>query len=138
MKSNKSLGNNFESSFCELLSEYGYWSHNMAANASGQPADIIAAKDGKSYLIDCKVCSNGKFSFSRIEENQTYAMKLWEKCGNGQGWFALLLEESVYMIPRSIIEKYSETQSGFNADEIVYYGVPFEIWNGTYESVGAL
>lgn len=140
MKStNKSMGNSFESSFCELLSEYGFWCHNMAANASGQPADVIAAKDGNAYLIDCKVCSHGKFPFSRMEENQDLAMGLWESCGNGQGWFALLVEEFIYMIPHSVIKEFKEKQPGFNRDEILSIGLPFDIWasyNHPIESVG--
>ncbi len=136
---NKSMGNSFESSFCEVLSEYGFWCHNMAANASGQPADVIAAKDGNSYLIDCKVCTNGKFPFSRVEENQDLAMSLWEDCGNGQGWFALLVDEFIYMIPHSIITEFRKKQASFNSSEILSIGLPIAIWatyNHPIESVG--
>lgn len=136
---NKSMGNNFESSFCEILSEYGFWVHNMAANSSGQPADVIAAKEGKSYLIDCKVCANGKFPFSRVEENQNLAMSLWEDCGNGVGWFALLVDDFIYMIPHSVIKEYRKTQAGFNRDEILSVGLPIAMWatsNQPPESVG--
>lgn len=75
--SNKKLGNDFESEFCKILSEHGYWCHNMAQNAAGQPADVIAVKDTIAYLIDCKVCSNDKF---HSVESKTTRNWQW-KCG---------------------------------------------------------
>lgn len=65
--SNKSLGNSFETELCNLLSVNGFWVHNFASKSEGQPADIIAVKDQKAYLIDCKVCTNNTFPLSRIE-----------------------------------------------------------------------
>ena len=53
--SNKKLGNSFEAELCEILSQHGFWAHNLAQNAAGQPADVIAVKDGEAFLIDCKV-----------------------------------------------------------------------------------
>ena len=127
MNTNKSLGNSFESEFCDRLFQKCYWVHNMAQNASGQPADVIAVKNGMAYLIDCKVCSNNKFPFSRVEENQDLSMTLWEKCGNGQGWFALLLEDEVFMIPHAVITRYRERQAGLNEREI-RSGIPLDLW----------
>lgn len=127
MNTNKSLGNSFESEFCDRLFQKGYWVHNMAQNASGQPADVIAVKNGLAHLIDCKVCSNNKFPFSRVEENQYLSMTLWEKCGNGQGWFALLLEDEVFMIPHVVITRYRERQAGLNEREI-RSGIPLDLW----------
>lgn len=100
---NKKLGNGFEAEFCEILSEHGFWCHNLAQNAAGQPADVIAAKDGKSFLIDCKVCSaSDKFPLKRIEENQHLAMELWKSCGNDTGWFAIKfvgdVSSGIYMV----------------------------------------
>lgn len=126
--SNKKLGNDFETQLCELLFEKGYWAHNLAQNASGQPADVLAVKDGRSYLIDCKVCSNGKFPFSRMEENQDLSMSLWEECGNGEGWFALKLDEEIYMVTHSVIVYYKEAQGSFNAKEIRSVGLPVGRW----------
>lgn len=125
--SNKKTGNSFESEFCDRLFQKGYWVHNMAQNASGQPADVIAVKNGLAHLIDCKVCSNNKFPFSRVEENQDLSMTLWEKCGNGQGWFALLLEDEVFMIPHVVITRYRERQAGLNEREI-RSGIPLDLW----------
>lgn len=95
---NKTVGNRFEKDFCQSLAAYGYWAHNMAQNQQGQPFDVIAAKNGKTYVIDCKDCERNVFRLSRIEDNQEQAMKLWSMCGNGVGWFALRLADgSVYM-----------------------------------------
>ena len=93
---NKTIGNRFEQDLCEMLSEYGFWVHNMMMSKAGQPADIIAVRNGKAYLIDAKVCSNDEFPLKRVEENQTLAMDLWTDRGNGQGWFALKLNDEVY------------------------------------------
>lgn len=55
MATNRKIGNSFETEFCELLFQHGFWCHNMAQNAAGQPADVIAVKGKTAYLIDCKV-----------------------------------------------------------------------------------
>ena len=127
MDTNKSLGNSFESELCNLLFQEGFWAHNLAQNQSGQPADVIAVKNSVSYLIDCKVCSNGKFPFSRVEENQDLSMTLWEMCGNGQGWFALKVRDDVFMFPYAVIVRYRANQAGLNEREI-RNGIPFERW----------
>lgn len=125
---NKKLGNDFEHRFCELLSASGYWVHNMTQNSSGQPADIIAVKNGEACLIDCKVCSNDVFKFSRIEENQHYAMRLWKDCGNIEPWFALETSQGIYMIPYSILEELSKNSSELRINSIQIYGVSLERW----------
>ena len=51
--SNKKIGNGFETEFCEKLFQNGYWVHNIAQNAAGQPADVIAVRNGVAFLIDC-------------------------------------------------------------------------------------
>ena len=126
--SNKHLGNTFESDLCEKLSECGFWTHNLAMNKAGQPADVIAVKNKIAYLIDAKVCSNDIFPLSRVEENQDLAMDLWKECGNGQGWFALLLGTQVYMLSHYVIKAYRERQSSLSAREIFELGTPLEKW----------
>ena len=49
--SNKKLGNLFEREFCEILAQHGFWVHNLTQNANGQPADIIAVRNGQAYLV---------------------------------------------------------------------------------------
>jgi Holliday junction resolvase len=125
---NKRIGNSFEQELCEKLSEYGFWTHNLAMNKSGQPADIVAVKNKIAYLIDAKVCSNDIFPLSRVEENQDLAMDLWKECGNGQGWFALQLGTQVYMLSHYVIKAYMERQSSLSAKEILELGTPLEKW----------
>ena len=126
--SNKKLGNDFESKFCEILFENGFWTHNLTQNASGQPADVIAARNGKTYLIDCKVCSSKGFALSRMEENQDLSMDLWSECGNGVGWFALLLGERIYMIPHVMLKALQQYKSILSEFEITEYGFLLERW----------
>lgn len=121
MTSNRKLGNDFESEFCEILAEHGFWVHNFALKKSGQPADIIAIKKRMPFLIDCKVCENDRFPFSRIEENQRLSMELWEDCGNGQGWFALKTSMGIYMVPLTIMthpHPFKESLSKFEIEEL--------------------
>ena len=126
---NKTLGNNFEQEFCEKLSEYGFWTHNLAMNKAGQPADIIAVRNKIAYLIDAKVCSSRGFALSRVEENQELAMTLWEERGNGQGWFALKVPTGeIYMIPHICIQGYGRFQSMLTFSEIHDIGKPLEKW----------
>ena len=125
---NKTIGNKFEQDLCDMLSEHGFWCHNMMMSKAGQPADIIAVRNGKSYLIDAKVCSNNEFPLKRVEENQTLAMDLWNDRGNGQGWFALKLNDEVYMLPHILIKAYANTQSKISEKEILESGTPFGKW----------
>ena len=125
---NKKLGNDFESLLCEILFEHGYWSHNLTQNSSGQPADVIAAKNGKAYLIDCKVCTSRGFVLSRMEENQDLSMSLWKDCGNGEGWFAVLVGEDIHMLPHFAVKSLKTRQSSMNEAEIKKYGIPLERW----------
>lgn len=104
--SNKKDGNDFETAFCEILFKLGFWCHRFVAHKDGQPADIIAVRNKRAYLIDCKVCQNDVFQFSRMEQNQVTAMDLWEQFGNGTGLFALSIQDKIYMIPKPFITKY--------------------------------
>lgn len=128
--SNKKSGNQFESELCEILSMYGFWCHNLAQNSAGQPADVIAARNGQAYLIDCKVCSTDKgFSPNRMEENQDLAMALWQECGNGQGWFAMKLPTGdIFMLPHIVVKASKHTQSYLTPAEIFEIGKPIEKW----------
>lgn len=128
MATNKKIGNTFETELCEILGQHGYWAHNMAQNAAGQPADVIAVKGKLAYLIDCKVCTKDRFQLSRIEENQYFAMELWNMCGNGDGWFAIKVEDEVFMIPFPSLVELSYRQSSLNLTEIKEYGVKLERW----------
>lgn len=128
MATNKKVGNDFEAEFCDILSANGLWVHNMAQNKAGQPADVIAVKDKTAYLIDCKVCGNERFSLSRVEENQHFAMELWKQCGNGEGWFALKVNDEIIMIPHCNMAALSYAQSSLNLQDMRENGVPLGRW----------
>lgn len=124
---NKKLGSDFETTFCETLYRRGFWVHNFAQNQDGQPADVIAVKKGKAYLIDCKVCSKEGFAFSRVEMNQDLSMILWRNCDNGEGWFAFLLEDRIHMISHTTIKRLAKGMSRLSNDEISSY-ILLEDW----------
>ena len=126
---NKKIGNDFEAELCDILAENGYWAHNFAQNKAGQPADIIAAKNRKTVLIDCKVCSDGVFKFDRIEENQRRAMQLWHDCGNSDGWFALKIPgERVFMFMLPFLLDLETIMPELKEEDIVRLGFMLEEW----------
>lgn len=125
---NKKSGNQFEDELCQILSEHGYWTHNFAQNSAGQPADVIAVKDGCAYLIDCKVCSNGYFSIRRIEENQALAMQLWRDCGNGVGWFAMKFGDTIYMVSMETLEALKKLRTTMPEEIIAFHNLTLENW----------
>jgi Holliday junction resolvase len=101
---NKQAGNKFEREFCEQLARDNFWAHFMGGSKNGQPADIIAVRNERAYLIDAKDCQNDRFAFSRIEDNQHMAMRKWELCGNNQGLFALKTSKGVYMLRYGMVQ----------------------------------
>lgn len=126
---NKELGNTFESFFCNLLFSNGFWVHNLAQNQAGQPADVIAVRNGKSYLIDCKACTSKGFAFDRIEDNQELAMTMWEERGNGVGWFALRTKyNEIFLLTHHAMHGFERIKSTLSIEEIKTYGIPVERW----------
>lgn len=126
MISNKRLGSKFEGEFAEFMYKQGFWVHLLRQSEAGQPADIIAVKNGQAVLIDCKVCSGDAFPLERIEPNQTMAMAKWQMCGNGEGWFALKTSEGVYMV--SLNHFANAEKRRFNLEDIRVYGSPADKW----------
>lgn len=125
---NKKLGNNFESSFCQILSDNGFWAHLFAQNQDGQPADVLAAKNGRPFLIDCKVCSGKGFPISRMEENQDLAMTHWKNCGNGECWFAFLVGTDIYMMQHTALKACQGRLSVLSIADIKKWGLPLADW----------
>ena len=128
MKSNRAVGNAFESELCKLLFDNGFWVHRLTQDNAGQPADVIAVRNKIAYLIDCKDCSAKGFDLRRVEENQINAMQLWNECGTGQGWFALKVEGEIYMLPLLIIQAWQANHSSMSFDEIRELAKPFKEW----------
>lgn len=128
-KSNRAVGNAFEHELCEMLFELGFWVHNLKQDNSGQPADVIAVRNKIAYLIDAKDCSSKGFDLRRVEENQITAMQLWHECGNGQGWFALRVDDEVYMLSYPIIMMFRQgTRSSIPLSEIPKIAKPLREW----------
>lgn len=133
--SNKKLGNSFETDFCQLLYQHGFWVHNFVQSKDGQPADVIAVKKGKAYLIDCKVCSNNYFNLGRMEENQINAMTLWEDVGNGNGLFAIRLavDNSILMLTKKECLSLLKEQKQIGFKKLIQLGKPLNQWLGEVE-----
>lgn len=127
--SNRKIGNGFEQEFAEILSRHGYWVHIIAQRSEGQPADIIAVKNGRAYLIDCKVCSTVLgFKLSRLEENQDLSMSLWRDVGNGEAWFAIRMGEAIYMFLHSFIKNAVYLRARLTPKDIKEEGISLEEW----------
>ena len=134
-ESNSAIGSSFERQFCDLLAEEGFWVHLMAKNRAGQqPADIIAVKGNYHTLIDCKVISTARqnFPFSRVEDNQRYAMKLFDHCALSTCWFALLLpDKRIRMLSYSTVTACeSDGLKGLSGKDIEYHTFSFDTWLG--------
>lgn len=126
---NKKLGNKFEKELCERLAAQGFWAYNFPNKIAGQPADIIASRNGQPCLIDCKECTNDTFDTRRVEENQKNSMYLWKYTGNELACFALKLSDgSIYMIDHKVMAVVRAGKRTLNRDDITLLGVPFWKW----------
>ena len=126
---NKKLGNDFEQELCQILADAGYWTHNFASRKNGQPADIIAVKNGKAYLIDAKECTREIFSLKRMECNQELSMGLWIECGNIEPYFALKARNEIYMVAYTVVmDLILEGKKQLNLEDMNKYGVRLATW----------
>ena len=126
---NKKLGNKFEKELSEILYNAGYWVHLLNQNKNGQPADIIAVKNKKAYLIDAKVCSLEKFAFKRVEENQHLSMQMFIECGNTTPYFALKARNEIYMLSyKTIRDLIKQGKKQLNFEEINKYSTRLSTW----------
>ena len=126
---NKKLGNDFEQELCQILADAGYWTHNFANRKNGQPADIIAVKNGKAYLIDAKECTREIFSLKRMEYNQELSMGLWIECGNIERYFALKARNEVYMVDyTTVMDLIRKGKKQLNLEDMNKYGTRLATW----------
>ena len=126
---NKKIGNDFEQELCQIFADAGYWTHNFANRKNGQPADIIAVKDGRAFLIDAKVCMYESFPFRRIEDNQRLAMDMWQECGNGTSYFALKARNEVYIVAYDTIKDLQKKgKKQLNFEDMNKYGTRLATW----------
>ena len=126
---NKKLGNDFEQELCQILADAGYWTHNFANRKNGQPADIIAVKNGKAYLIDAKECTREIFPLKRMEYNQELSMGLWIECGNIEPYFALKARNEIYMVSYVTIKNLiRKGKKQLNLEDMNKYGTMLATW----------
>lgn len=106
LKSNKKLGNDFEKEFAKILADEGWWVTLLTpkTHIGSQPADLIAVKDNRAILVDCKTCNSYLFPLSRIEQNQIEASKKYFKCGNTEYYIAIKYKEDIYVISIDTID----------------------------------
>lgn len=136
LNNNKKSGTDFEDIFKQILSNYGFWVHKFQNNQNGQPFDVIAAKNGDTYVFDCKDCKNDTFPLSRIEENQYNAMMLWQKCGNHEGLFAMNTSKGVRIISLEVLEFLkSKNIKVVNKNDLLWYSTPLPKW---MEGIGCI
>lgn len=111
MMNNKRQGTAFEKEFADLLSANGFWVHRLKDNENGQPFDLIAVRERRAYVIDCKDCEGSRFRLSRIEENQSSAMRLWEATGNLPGLFAIRNRKTneIFLVQQKWLENKRES-----------------------------
>lgn len=103
---NKQLGTDFETEFCELLANRGYWVHFISPDRRGaQPFDVIAVKGGEAYAYDCKTSAKRKFNIGRMEENQKTAFDLWMRCGNKVPRVAVKYRDHIYIILYTVLKQ---------------------------------
>ena len=129
--SNRKDGTAFEAEFCEILAQYGFWCHNLAQKASGQPFDVIIARHHKVYPVDCKVCQRDRFDLTRIEDNQWNAMRKWVDCENDMPWFAMKMSDgTIYMVSHRAMLKFIRVsgKQSMNLADIKMYGWLLEEW----------
>ena len=118
-----------EKELSEILYNAGYWVHLLNQNKNGQPADIIAVKNKKAYLIDAKVCSLEKFAFKRVEENQRLSMQMFIECGNTTPYFALKARNEIYMLSyKTIRDLIKQGKKQLNFEEINKYSTRLSTW----------
>lgn len=100
MDSNKRLGNAFEKEYAEIMRKKGYWVTFLSPkqHIGSQPCDLIAIKNDKPMLIDCKTCKTHLFPISRIEENQRLTFKRYIECGNTKFILAIKYNNKIYEI----------------------------------------
>lgn len=91
---------------CSIFSAKGYWVHFISADARGsQPFDVIAVKNGKPIVFDCKTCKDKIFRISRLEDNQIMAFEKWLSAGNPMPYVAVEHNSRVYMIEYSRLKE---------------------------------
>lgn len=100
---NKLKGSKFEKVVCNILAKNGFWARLDKGFA--QTCDIIAAKNNKAYLIECKTCKGDYFNMSRIEDNQNMSRERFKSCGNDNIYVFFGLDDGRIFVSKEFINK---------------------------------
>ena len=103
---NKKKGASFEKDICNILAKHGFWARLDKGFA--QTCDIIASKNNRSYLIECKTCKNDYFNMSRIEDNQNMSRERFAECGNNNAYVFYKLDDGRIFVSKEFINKPSD------------------------------
>lgn len=106
---NKKKGSDFENEFCNILAQNGFWARKDKGYA--QTCDIIAGKNNKIYLFECKCVKTDYFNMKRVEDNQNYSRERFRDCGNSNCYFVYKLDTGEIYISRNAIKKPSDGQT---------------------------
>lgn len=130
MENNKKDGTQFEKNFAFILSNRGFWVHLFQDNKNGQPCDVVASRNGHTYLFDCKDCKGDTFRLSRMEENQLNAMELFEITGNSRGRFAVRFPgNEIYLSDYRTLKALRDSGvSGLKREDFQIYGQGLQSW----------
>ena len=111
-KVNAKIGKEWERNICLVLSNYGFWVHNMLNGILGQPCDIVAINGHLPLLLDCKHLKKGlRFSFKDIEDNQMTTFERASKYNNiKECGFIIICEEyeKIYYLPYTLVKTAEE------------------------------
>lgn len=125
---NKSKGNKFEEDVAAKLASQGLWATVItgAKHTGSQPADIIATKNNKFWIIDCKTLENksGTFTIDRAESNQIRAYKKLYSVGSYNYFYYILWNNDVYAVPMEDI---------IHNDKTINVKNYLKLWRNFYE-----
>lgn len=103
---NKKKGVAFEKEFCNILALNKFWARMDKGFA--QACDIIAGKNNKIYLIECKTVKEDYFNLSRVEDNQNTSREFFKHCGNDNAYFVFKLDSGEIYLSKEPISKPSD------------------------------
>ena len=125
---NRIDGIRFEADLCEKLSDHGFFAINLTQNPHGQPADIVAVKNNKAILIDCKECLHDSFKMERIEPNQETAWGMWKYRGCTDYYYAFRdSKERIFIVHMADLLKRRD-EDGVKVISNVGIFQPWEEW----------
>lgn len=116
MLANEKLGRKTEKEFAAYMHGKGYWAYLLPLTHTGQPFDVIVAKDEKTWFLDIKhVKGKDYILHSRFEANQVNAFRMLSRRGirrigfvvkfsQFDGWFLLLFNDIDFAKTKSHIK----------------------------------